>query len=500
MALRIPAGAPALLLAALVLGTPPSRAQSPAAATEAFAAVDQAACLAAPAPSCLTELALQAARDEPEGWAITGAFEAFLAGDPDPAARDRWMARYEAWAATATIDGVRDRIVPVRAEHHARKGDFASAYRELGLDKPTPDTISEPSVLILDEARAGRVRDALARVDRLVESDSRDDIRFEILEIALSRSPSEVEAVSAAIRDRNTRRLAQAMLAGARGDEAIARSIDEWARGARPNQTAPFDDPDTARKDSWDMVLRGAIAAGNLEGFRWAVGRRPPYTSAADAEAVARILRPLMREGRADWVRVIGPAIRIPRDETVSVDEEVAPMRLLPLDRMLALAEAAGTTGTVQPAIIDLVVEMLATRGDVVQARDLFVSAGRLNELNRVAYDQDRVGVIFETLWRAVAGRGPQDEVDAVAARITSTGARAYMDRVTAMKARLGAILRGDRGDEPADDEWQIILDLAIGSGDLAAMAKVAAAIRDPGLRSTAFVQITRLQWERAAR
>jgi hypothetical protein len=194
---------------------------------------DEVQCLAQPAPACTAELALKAARDEPEGWAATAAFEAFIANDPDLAARDRWMARYEAWAQVATVDGIRDRIVPVRAEHLARKGDFADAYRELGLDKPQPDTLSEPSVLILDEARAGRVRDTLPRIERLVESESRDELRLEILEIALARAPADADAVEATIRDRFTRRMAQALRAGARGDPAISRSIDEWARGAR---------------------------------------------------------------------------------------------------------------------------------------------------------------------------------------------------------------------------------------------------------------------------
>lgn len=463
-------------------------------------AVDEAACIAAPEPACTAELALKAARDEPEGWAATAAFEAFLAADPDPAARERWMQRYEAWAQVATVDGIKERIVPVRAEHLARKGDFAGAYRELGLDKPQPDALSEPSVLILDEARAGRVRDTLARIDRLVESDSRDELRLEILEIALARAPQDADAVEAAIRDRFTRRMAQALRAGARGDPAIARSIDEWARGARANQTEPFDDPDTARRQSWDMVLRGAIAAGNLDAFRQGVAARPPFDTAADAESASKILRILMREGRAEWIAVLGPALKLPEGEAVSVDEDIAPMRNLPAERLVAVVRAAEATGSARGAIIDTAVEMLVGRGAVAEARDLFVSLGRLDELNRVTFDQERIGVVFETLWRAVVGRGPQAEVDALAARVTSAGARDYIARVGALAARMREIAAGAKGEEPADDEWAIMLDMAVASGDPVLMTKIAAAMKDAGLRSTAFVQVTRHLWERTGR
>lgn len=487
-----------VLAAALAAITGPAIAQqlSPSVA----GAADANSCIAAPTPACAAELAIAAALVEPEGWAITGAFEAFLAADPSLEGRERWMARYEAWAATATIDGIRERIVPVRAEHLARTGDFAGAYRELGLDKPNPDTLSEPSVIILDEARAGRVRDALSRLERLVERDSQDDLRLEILEIAFARAPNEVDAAAAGIRGRDQRRLAQALLAGGRGDAAIAPLVTEWSRGARAGANAPFDDPDTARKEYWDAFLRGAIAANNFASFRSGVAARAPYETALDAENLARILRPLMRDGRSDWIRAIGPAIRIPREESVGVDEEVSPMRALPLERIVAVGQAADAVGTVKGAMVDITVEILAGRGDVVEARDLFISGGRLAELNRVSYDQDRVAVVFETLWRAIIGRGPQADADAFAARITSPGARAFIARVAALRNRLADILAGNKGDEPADDEWAIILDLAVASGDFGVMTKTAAAIRDPGLRSTAFVQVTRAMWERASR
>jgi hypothetical protein len=462
--------------------------------------VDEAQCLAQPAPACTAELALKAAREETEGWAATAAFEAFIANDPDVAARDRWMARYEAWAQVATVDGIRDRIVPVRAEHLARKGDFAGAYRELGLDKPQPDTLSEPSVLILDEARAGRVKDTLARIERLVESDSRDDLKLEILEIALARAPADADVVEAAIRDRFTRRMAQALRAGARGDPAIARSIEEWARGARANQTAPFDDPETARRDAWDMVLKGAIAASNLDSFKQALAGRPAFTTTADAESASKILRVLMREGRADWITAFGPFLKLPEGETVSVDEDIGPMRNLPAARLVEVAKAAEVTGRVRGAIVDTAVEMLIGRGAVTEARDLFAALGRLDELNRVTFDQERIGVVFETLWRSVVGRGPQAEVDAMAARITSQGAKDYMARVATLSARMREIAAGNKGEEPADDEWAIMLDVAIASGDPVLMTKIAAAMKDPGLRSTAFVQVTRNLWERASR
>jgi len=462
--------------------------------------VDEAACLARPVPACTAELALKAAAEEPEGWAATAAFEAFLQSDPDPAARDRWMERYEAWAKIATVDGIKERIIPVRAEHLTRKGDFAGAYRELGLDQPQPAALSEPSVLILDEARAGRIAETLPRIDRLVESDSRDDLRLEVLEIALARAPAAADAVAAQIKDRFSRRMAQALQAGARGDMAIARSIDEWARGARADQTAPFDDADTARRDTWDMVLRGAVAAGNLEGFGKALAARPAFTTPADAESASRILRILMREGRADWIRAFGPVLKLPEGETVSVDEDIGPMRNLPVDRLVAVAEAGEAAGRLRGAIVDTAVEMLVGRGAVAEARDLFARLGRIEELNRVTFDQERIGVVFETLWRAVVGRGPKEAVDAVAARITSEGARAYMTRVDALNTRMRQIAAGDKGEEPADDEWAIMLDIAISSGDSELMTKIAAAMKDAGLRSTAFVQVTKNIWERAAR
>jgi hypothetical protein len=489
--------ASALMFALPVIFAPPLAAQTPH-AIETH--VDEAQCLVQPMPACTAELALKAAREETEGWAATAAFEAFIANDPDLAARDRWMARYEAWAQVATVDGIRDRIVPVRAEHLARKGDFAGAYRELGLDKPQPDTLSEPSVLILDEARAGRVKDTLARIERLVESDSRDDLRLEVLEVALSRAPADADAVEAAIRDRFTRRMAQALRAGARGDPAIARSIEEWARGARANQTAPFDDPETARRDAWDMVLKGAIAASNLDAFKQALAGRPAFTTAADAESASKILRVLMREGRADWIRAFGPALKLPEGETVSVDEDIGPMRNLPPARLVEVARAAEVTGRVRGAIVDTAVEMLVARGAIAEGRDLFVALGRLDELNRVTFDQERIGVVFETLWRSVVGRGPQAEVDAMAARITSQGAKDYMARVATLSTRMREIAAGNKGEEPADDEWAIMLDVAIASGDLGLMTRIAAAMKDPGLRSTAFVQVTRNMWERAGR
>jgi hypothetical protein len=476
----------------------PLAAQTPGHAIEVT--VDQAACLAQPVPACTAELALMAAREEPEGWAATAAFEAFLSADPDLAARDRWMARYEAWAQASTVDGIKERIVPVRAEHLARKGDFAGAYRELGLDKPQPDALSEPSVLILDEARSGRVKDTLPRIERLVESDSRDDLRLEILEIAIARAPADADAVAAAIRDRFSRRMAQALQAGARGDPAIGRSIDEWARGARANQTAPFDDADTARRESWDMVLKGAIAANNLDAFRQAVGARPPFNTAADAESASKVLRILMREGRAEWIRVFGPALKLPDGETVSVDEDIGPMRNLPAERLAAVAAAAEAAGPARGAIIDTAIEMLVGRGAVTEARDLFASLGRIDELNKVTFDQERIGVVFETLWRSVVGRGPQEAVTAMAARITSPGAKDYIARVQALTLRMREIAAGNKGEEPADDEWAIMLDVAIASADPVLMTKIAAAMKDPGLRSTAFVQVTRNLWERAGR
>lgn len=486
----------AVAASALILAMP-VRAQTPHAID---VTVDEAACLAAPVPACTAELALRAASAEPEGWAATAAFEAFLQSDPDLAARERWMARYEAWAKIATVDGIKERIVPVRAEHLARKGDFAGAYRELGLDQPQPSALSEPSILILDEARAGRIADALPRIDRLVESDSRDELRLEMLEVALARDPAIADTVAGQIKDRFSRRMAQALQAGARGDMAIARSIDEWARGARANQTAPFDDPDTARRDSWDMVLRGAVAGGNLDGFRKALAARPAFNSAADAESASRILRILMREGRADWIRAFGPALKLPEDETVSVDEDIGPMRTQPADRLAAVAEAAEATGRVRGTIVDTAVEMLVARGAVAEARDVFTRLGRIDELNRVTFDQERIGVVFETLWRAVVGRGPKEAVDAMASRITSEGAKAYIARVAALEQRMREIAAGNKGEEPADDEWAIMLDIAVASGDSALMTKVAAAMKDPGLRSTAFVQVTKNMWERAAR
>ena len=462
--------------------------------------VDQAACIAKPQPNCTAELALAAARDEPEGWAATAAFEAFVAADPDLAARDRWMQRYEAWAAVATVDGIKERIVPVRAEHLARKGDFPGAYRELGLDRAQPDALAEPSVLILDEARAGRVREAMARVDRLVETDSRDDLKLEILEIALARAPAEADAVAAGIKDRFTRRLAQALQAGARGDQAIGRSIDEWVRSARANQTAPFDNPDTTRRESWDTFLRGAVAAGNIEAFKIGLAGRPAFDTAVDTEGASKLLRVLMREGRADWIRLLGPALKLPAGETVSIDEDIGQMRVLPVDKLVAVAAAADTTGAARGAVIDTVLEMLVAQGAVDQARELFVSTGRLDELNRVTFDQERIGVMFETLWRSIVGKGPKAAVDALAARITSAGAKEYMARVERLTTRMQEIAAGNKGEEPADDEWAIMLDVAIASGDPVLMTKIAAAMNDPGLRSTAFVQITRNFWERGIR
>lgn len=491
----------ALAAPAFAQAPPAPGGAAPAAGPHAIETqVDEAACLARPMPACTAELALKAARDEPEGWAATAAFEAFLANDPDLAARDRWMQRYETWAQAATVDGIRDRIVPVRAEHMARKGDFAGAYRELGLDRAQPDTISEPSVLILDEARSGRARDTLPRIERLVDSDSRDELRLEILEIAIARAPNDAEAVAAAIKDRFTRRMAQALQAGARGDMAIGRSIAEWARSTGANQTAPFDDPETAKRDPWDMVLRGAIAANNLESFQKALAARPPFNTAADAEAASRILRVLMREGRAEWIRALGPRLQLPEGDNVSVDEDIAPMRNLSPPLLIAVAEAAGATGRARGAIADTAIEMLVARGAVDQAREQFVALGRLDELNRVTFDQERIGVVFETLWRAIVGRGPQATVDALAARITSQGAKDYMARVATLAERMRAIAAGNKGEEPADDEWAIMLDIAIASGDPVLMTKIAASMKDPGLRSTAFVQVTRNMWERAAR
>jgi hypothetical protein len=461
---------------------------------------DAPACIAEPKPACTAELALAAAREESEGWAATAAFEAFLSTDPNLAERDRWLARYEAWAQVATVDGIKERIIPVRAEHLARKGDFAGAYRELGLDRATPDAMAEPSVLILDEARAGRVRDVLPRIERLVESDSRDDLRIEVLEIALARAPADADAVVAAVRDRFSRRMAQALQAGARGDPAIARSIDEWAKGARANQTAPFDDPETARRDPWDAYLRGAVAANNLESFKAGIAARPPFNTSADAEAASKLLRILMREGKAEWLGVLAPVLKLPEGDAVSVDEDIGPMRNLPVERLRAVAAAAAATGPSGGAITDTAIEMLVARGAVDEARDLFVSAGRLDEINRVTFDQERIGVVFETLWRSIVGRGPKPVVDALAARITSSGARDYMAKVERLTARMNEIAAGNKGEEPADDEWAIILDVAVATADPVLMTKIAAAMKDPGLRSTAFVQVTRFLWDRAGR
>ncbi|WP_164075778.1 hypothetical protein, partial [Stenotrophomonas maltophilia] len=80
--------------------------------------------------------------------------------------------------------------------------------------------------------------------------------------------------------------------------------------------------------------------------------------------------------------------------------------------------------------VVDTAVEMLVGRGAIAEARELFVSTGRLDELNRVTFDQERIGVVFETLWRAIVGRGPKETVDALAARITSAGAKDYVGRV----------------------------------------------------------------------
>ncbi len=175
-------------------------------------------------------------------------------------------------------------------------------------------------------------------------------------------------------------------------------------------------------------------------------------------------------------------------------------MRNLPAARLIEVAKAAEVTGRVRGAIVDTSVEMLIGRGAITEARDLFAALGRIDELNRVTFDQERIGVVFETLWRSVVGRGPQAEVDAMAARITSQGAKDYMARVATLTARMREIAAGNKGEEPADDEWAIMLDVAIASGDPVLMTKIAAAMKDPGLRSTAFVQVTRNMWERAGR
>jgi len=207
-----------------------------------------------------------------------------------------------------------------------------------------------------------------------------------------------------------------------------------------------------------------------------------------------------MREGRAEWIRAFGPALRLPPEDAVSVDEDIGGMRNLPAASLVAVAEAAEATGRSRGAVIDTAVEMLVGRGAVAEARDLFVRLGRIDELNRVTFDQERVGVVFETLWRAVVGRGPKEAVDAVAARITSEGAKAYIARVDGLATRMRAIAAGTKAEEPADDEWAIMLDVAIASGDPILMTKIAASMKDAGLRSTAFVQVTKNLWERAAR
>jgi hypothetical protein len=44
------------------------------------------------------------------------------------------------------------------------------------------------------------------------------------------------------------------------------------------------------------------------------------------------------------------------------------------------------------------------------------------------------------------------------------------------------------------------MLDIAVASGDAVTMTRIADAMKDPGLRSTAFVQVARNLWERAGR
>ncbi len=335
----------------------------------------------------------------------------------------------------------------------------------------------------------------------MVEAESRDDLRSELIEIALEKSPSVAEAVVNAVQDRYKKRLVMTVLSGARGEaDLVARNVADWVKAVKPNMPSPFDDADVIRHEVWDLYLRGAIAAKNIDAFRAGLAKRPAFDDSNDLDAAGRLVRSLMRDGRVDWIATLVASFKFAAEDRIVADEDASPLRAMPTETLLNIAKAAsGSVATAGP-VTDIVVELLASRGDIAPARTLFVEAGRIKELNRIAYDQERISVVFETFWRAVAGREAQPVLDEIAASITSKEAKAYIERIAGLKARMIEIAGGTIKEQPGEDEWAIMTEMAQAGGDFAFMLRLCSAIQEPGLKATAMIQIVRLMWEKGLR
>jgi len=453
------------------------------------------ACLAAPAPACLADLAIEAGRDEPEGWAISAAFESLIKNDPSPAGRENWMQRYASWASNSPVDGLKERLASVRAEFYSARGEFDLAYKELGLDKAVPDAFADPSPLILDEARVGHVAEALKRIETLIPADSRDALALQLVEIAGQKAPSTLDEIASTIKAPGEKLYALAYIAGFKGDESFFTGpLAEALKAKKP----PFDMPDSATREAGNQFLTGALSANNLPAFEAGLKKRPRFSTSDDSDNAARLLTLILKDNRLAWVKPLLGAFAFPKDEELELNDLAGPLRAIATPDLLALVKESATNATVAAPVTDSAVEALASRGDTVLARQLFVDGGRLKVLAQGPYGEGRESTVFETLARALLARGPQAEFEALASSAPSGGAKAYIARITGLKQKLGAL--DAMKDEPSEEDWGILMELALASGDKAAIAATANRIREPGLRSAAFVQAVNALWEKGER
>ncbi len=472
------------VLAVLALSGSPAGAQTPDAA--------RAACLAAPVPACLTELALSAARDEPEGWAMSATFEAFIKAAPTPEERESWMNRYAAWAQGAQVDGIKERLASVRAEFLSVRGDFDAAYRELGLDKAVPDAFADPSALILDEARAGRVTEALARINALLPDDSRDGVRQQMLDIVALKSPSALPALAEAMSGAGPKLYAKAFLAGFAGDTTF---FSGPLAEALKTKRAPFDMPDTATREAGSQFLLGAYYGNALAAFETGLKTRPRLSTPEDLDTAGRLATLLVRDRRSAWIAPLLAAFSFTKEDELDLADASSGWRLLPPDELVTLARAFSGNAVAAAPVTDAAVEALAGRGAVNEARALFVDGGRMKALAQGAYGEERVSTVFETLSRALLARAPKEEFASFAASAPAGGAKAYLTRIQTLYARLPAL--DALKDEPSEEDWGILMEFALASGDPKVIAATADRIRDPGLRASALVQAVTALWEK---
>jgi hypothetical protein len=454
-------------------------------------------CLKAPTAVCLVEKATDAAKLEPEGWGVTSLYEMLLAIDPDVKRREEWLAKYTDFANNTKIEGMKERLPAIRAEHLARLGKFEEAYKALGLIGTKLDINADPSLLIGDEARAGFIVEALARIDKMVEEESRDESRLEVFNLAIENKYAALADILPKFKDKFTKRLAQSALWGSKGEiKPFQKDLVEWVKNAKAENEFPFDTAENSKFESYDAYLIGALQAGNDIAFKEGLAARGEFKTSLESEYVARLLRPLIKTGRADLIQSLAPYVKLPAGEAVTADEDLNKLKKLSVDQLMANVKAADLIPQARAGMIDQTIEALILKGKFTESLRLFIDQGRVNDLNKATYDQDRVVPVFETVYRMAVAKNLPDLAE-LTSKITHEKAKDFMGKIAALRAKITLMENANIAEEPSEEDWSLIIDLVLHEGNNVKSANIATRIKDAGLRSSAFTQLIRNIWEK---